>query len=70
MTLFVNSLIECACELLHRMNQDLLALAIHLETLGECLALSLDEALTSEDHIALDLMSVDIHLASGLVKRV
>ena len=68
MTLFVDSLIECACKLLHWMNQDLLALAVHLETLGECMALSLNDSLTSKDHVALNLVSVDIHLASCLVK--
>ena len=69
MALLVNSLIKCACKLLHRMDQNLLSLTIHLKALGQCLALALNNALTSEDHVALNLMGIDINLARSLIKR-
>lgn len=67
MAFLVNSLVESAGELLHRMDQNLLALAIHFEALGEGLALPLDHSLAREDHVRLDLVLEHFHLTCCLV---
>ena len=67
MTLFVNCLVERACELLHWVDQDLVPLAIHFEALGQCLALPLNHAFARKDHVVEDLVMEDVHFASGLI---
>ena len=69
-TLLVDGLVKGARELLHRMDQDLLTLAIHLEALGQRLGLSFNHALACENHVVLDFVRVHIHLTSGLVVSV
>ena len=67
MALLVHFPIEGARELLHRMNQDLLTLAVHLEALSQGLCLPLNQSFACQDHVTLNLMRVNIDLAGGLI---
>lgn len=69
MTFLIDILVKRACKLLHRVDQNLLAFAVHLEALGKRICLSLDQTLARQDHEALNLMGVDIYLTSGLIVR-
>mgnify|MGYP000409686599 CR=1 FL=1 len=67
MTFLVDCLIERARELLHRMDQDLVSLTIHLKAFGQCLAFSLNHALTGQNHIVEYLVVEYINFASRLI---
>lgn len=69
MALLINILVKGASKLLHGVNQDLLAFAIHLKALGEGVCLALDQSLARHNHKALDLVRVNIHLTRGLIVR-
>ena len=69
MALLVNRLVKSARKLLHRVDQDLLPLTIHLEALSKRVCLSLNQPLASQYHETLDFMSVDIYLTCRLVIR-
>ena len=68
-TPLVAVLFKRACKLLHRLNKNLLALAIHFKALGERVCFTLDETLACQYHVALNLVCVDVHLARCLVIR-
>lgn len=67
MAFLVDCLVESGCKLLHRVDQDLLALAIHLEALGEALRLTLNHSLACQDHEALDLVSIHVNFTGRLI---
>ena len=69
MAFFVNCLVESARKLLHRVNQDLLSFAIHLETFGKGVGLTFNHTLACKDHVVLDLKGEHIDFASRLIIR-
>ena len=67
MTLLVDSLIKCARELLHWVDQDLVSFAIHLKAFSEGIAFTLNHSLPSEDHVVEDFVVEHVNFASGLI---
>ena len=67
MTLFVNRLVKGTSELLHGVDENLVALAIHLEAFGERLALTFNHTLSCQDHVIEDLMMEHIDFTCRLI---
>ena len=66
-TLFIDSLVESASKLLHRVDQDCRSLTVHVETFSKCLALTLNHTLAGQDHVVKNLMMEDIDFTCCLV---
>jgi len=67
MALFIDSLVKSACKLLHRMDQNLLSLPIHLETFYQGTGFSLDHSLASQYHVRHYFVLEHINLTSSLI---